>query len=96
MQKVSVVLPCYNGSKWISKAPVLGSKVRGMPELIYYSKLMFQPANHIELAYKLKILLKSNKKYSNLRKLIIERRIFTFDHNVYNQTIISTSFKKRI
>jgi glycosyltransferase involved in cell wall biosynthesis len=61
--------------------PVLGSKAGGIPELLNYEELLFQPLNYRELANKLKVLFNSNEKYIYFKRLIEERKkTFSFDH----------------
>jgi glycosyltransferase involved in cell wall biosynthesis len=60
--------------------PVLGSKAGGIPELLKYEELLFQPLNYCELANKLRMLF-NNEKYIYFKSLIEERRkTFSFDH----------------
>jgi glycosyltransferase involved in cell wall biosynthesis len=71
--------------------PVLGSKAGGIPELLGHNELMFQPANHKELALKLKLLLACDEKYAYVKNLLTSRKkIFTFDHASLIETKIST------
>jgi len=61
--------------------PVLGSKAGGIPELLNYEELLFQPLNYRELANKLKLLFNSNENYIYFKRLIEERKkLFLFDH----------------
>lgn len=61
--------------------PVLGSKAGGIPELLNYEDLLFQPLNYHELANKLKVLFNSNENYINFKRLVEERKkTFSFNH----------------
>jgi len=72
----SVILEAFS-----LNVPVIGSKAGGIPELLKYEELLFQPLDYLELANKLKILLSCHEKYFQTKKLIEERkRVFTFDH----------------
>jgi len=61
--------------------PVLGSKAGGIPELLRFEELLFQPLNYCELANKIKILSNSNENYIYFKRLIEKRKkTFSFDH----------------
>lgn len=60
--------------------PVIGSKVGGIPEVLKYDELLFEPRNIDELASKILNLLQSEEAYKKALKLCEERkRAFMFD-----------------
>jgi glycosyltransferase involved in cell wall biosynthesis len=76
--------------------PVLGSKAGGIPELLGHDELMFQPSTPHELTLKLEMLLISDKEYTRVKKLVIERKkVFTFDHASMMEQLFLQCLKKR-
>jgi len=70
--------------------PVLGSKAGGIPELLNYEELLFQPLNYCELANKLKVLFNSNENYTYFKRLIEEReKTFSFDHTSIIEKVLT-------
>jgi glycosyltransferase involved in cell wall biosynthesis len=70
--------------------PVLGSKAGGIPELLNYEELLFQPLNYCELANKLKVLFNSNENNTYFKRLIEERKkTFSFDHTSIIEKVLT-------
>lgn len=60
--------------------PAIGSKVGGIPELLKYDELLFEPKNVDELASKILNLLQSDEAYRRALQLCEERKeVFLFD-----------------
>lgn len=60
--------------------PVIGSKAGGIPEVLKYDELLFEPGNADELSSKILNLLKNDEAYGKALELCRERKeAFTFD-----------------
>lgn len=62
------------------RTPVIGSNVGGMPEVLFYDELLFDPQNVDEISDKIIEILKNNDNYQNIVNLCNSRRkAFDFD-----------------
>lgn len=60
--------------------PVIGSRVGGIPDMLYHEELIFEPASIASLADRLQKIVQSSDHYQMIRRLCAERRgYFDFD-----------------